>query len=247
MKFIDKIIKLCTLSTDRIDIKKEYFHKSIILNFYSCTSLFLLLVFGFLSFAQDNFINVLVEAALLVILIINLFIFFKRGNYLRASNVFTIIFGLFLFWLLYSGSITCQGIVFFALFPAFIILLLGKKRGNIASLIFFVLTSIAILFPSIFKFSFEFNLINQIVFAVLYVACFIFLNIYENLWEIRIAELNIEIQKAKHETQAKEEFISKISHQIRTPLNNLVVVTNIVNTFDLDEKQKDLIGCGDIT
>ncbi|PLX18103.1 MAG: hypothetical protein C0597_06535 [Marinilabiliales bacterium] len=241
MNFIDKIIKLCTLSTDNIDIKKEYFHKSIILNFYSFTSLFLLLVFGILHFVQGNFLDFFIESVLLIVLAINFFIFSKRGNYLRASNVITIIFGLFLIWLLYSGKITSQGIIFFAFFPAFIILLLGKKRGNIASLIFFVLTSIAILFPSIFKFSFQFHIINQIVFAILYVACFIFLNIYENLWEIRIAELNIEIQKAKHETQAKEEFISKISHQIRTPLNNLVVVTNIVNTFDLDEKQKDLI------
>lgn len=40
---------------------------------------------------------------------------------------------------------------------------------------------------------------------------------------------------------SKESFISKISHQIRTPLNNIVVVTNIVNNSNLDEKQRDLI------
>ncbi|MFC2104971.1 response regulator, partial [Bacteroidota bacterium] len=104
-----------------------------------------------------------------------------------------------------------------------------------------VLSGIAILLPGIFSFIFEFNLTHQILFVLLFIGCLIFLNIYENILENRVADLNVEIQKAKHETQVKEEFISKISHQIRTPLNNLVVVTNIVTNFDLDEKQRDLI------
>jgi CheY-like chemotaxis protein len=74
-----------------------------------------------------------------------------------------------------------------------------------------------------------------------YFVFLIFLNIQEKISKLRFETIQSKIKKAKQETLAKEEFISKISHQIRTPLNNLVVVTNIVNNFDLDEKQKDLI------
>ncbi len=241
MNFIDKTIKLCTISTDKIDSNSEYFHKATIFNFYSFISLLLLVIFSVISIILNNTILLYVLSTLFIVVTINLLVFRKKGNYPLTSNVFAILFSLFLIWMLYSGIINNQGIIFYTIYPAIIIYLLGKKHGNLMSLVFFVLSGITILLPSIFNFSIEFLLSNQVLFILLYAVCFIFINVYENITEIRMAELNIEIQKAKHETRAKEEFISKISHQIRTPLNNLVVVTNIVNTFDLDEKQKDLI------
>lgn len=241
MNFINKIIKLCTVSVDKIDSKNEYFHKATILNFYSFAALSLVFIFGVITFILGNLMLFGLLAGLFVLLSINLFIFKKKGNYLLSSSIFSVLFTLFLIWLLYSGQINNQGIVFYALYPAFIILLLGKKRGNPSALVFFILSGIAILLPLFFSFNLEFSFMNQILFVLLYLVCFVFLNIYENIQEIIRKDMQIEIQKAKHETQAKEEFISKISHQIRTPLNNLVVVTNIVNDSDLDEKQKDLI------
>ena len=241
MNFIDKIIKLCTISTDKIDSNSEYFHKATIFNFYSFISLLLLVIFSVISIILNNTILLYVLSTLFIVVTINLLVFRRKGNYPLASNIFAILFSLFLIWMLHSGIINNQGIMFYTIYPAIIIHLLGKKRGSLMSLVFFVLSGITILLPSIFNFSIEFLLSNQVLFVLLYAVFFIFINIYENITEIRMAELNVEIQKAKHETRAKEEFISKISHQIRTPLNNLVVVTNIVNTFDLDEKQKDLI------
>ncbi len=241
MNFIDKIIKLCTISTDKIDSNSEYFHKATIFNFYSLISLLLLVIFSVISIILNNTILLYVLSTLFIVVTINLLVFRKKGNYPLTSTIFAILFSLFLIWMLHSGIINNQGIMFYTIYPAIIIYLLGKKHGSLMSLVFFVLSGITILLPSIFNFSIEFLLSNQVLFVLLYAVCFIFINVYENITEIRMAELNVEIQKAKHETRAKEEFISKISHQIRTPLNNLVVVTNIVNTFDLDEKQKDLI------
>ncbi len=241
MNFIDKIIKLCTISTDKIDSSSEYFHKATIFNFYSFIALILLLVFGIINILGNSTILFIGLTISFVLTTINLLIFRSKGNYLFSSNVFSVLLILFSVWLLYAEIISNQGILIYSIYPLIAIFLLGKKRGNLSSLIFFVFTGIAILLPVVFGFSFQFSVINQVLFVLLYCGSFIFINIYENITEIRMAELNTEIQKAKHETRAKEEFISKISHQIRTPLNNLVVVTNIVNTFDLDDKQKDLI------
>jgi CheY-like chemotaxis protein len=241
MNFIDKIIKLCTVSTDKIDSKNIYYHKATIFNFYSYASLSLLLIFSVISFILGNIILFGVLAGLLVLTAINLILFQKNANYIFSSYVYSVLFSLFLIWLLYSGQVNNQGIVFYALYPAFIILVLGKNRGNLSSMVFFGLSGIAILAPVIFSFGLDFSLLNQILFVLLYAVIIVFLNIYEQIQQIRRDNTKIEIQKAKHETQAKEEFISKISHQIRTPLNNLVVVTNIVSDSNLDEKQKDLI------
>ncbi len=39
----------------------------------------------------------------------------------------------------------------------------------------------------------------------------------------------------------KEQFIANLSHQIRTPLNNIMVISNILENTDIDDKQKDMI------
>ncbi|MCK7536682.1 MAG: response regulator [Marinilabiliales bacterium] len=67
------------------------------------------------------------------------------------------------------------------------------------------------------------------------------MNIFEKLRNNKIAVFETELKQAETEIQSKEEFISKISHQIRTPLNNIVVVTNMLSSSPLDEKQKDFI------
>lgn len=241
MNFIDKIIKLCTINADIIDSKSEYFQKAIVFNFYSFISIILLLVFAVINIIQGDFILFSILAALFIATSINLFIFRNKTNYISASSAYLIFISLFLLWILYTGIITNQGLIFYAFFPAVAIQILGKKRGNFSSLVFFILSGIAILLPSILESLYMFSIANQILFVLLYFLCFTLINVYTNLMEIKVAEFNIEILKAKHETQAKEEFISKISHQIRTPLNNLVVVTNIVNDSNLDEKQRDLI------
>ncbi len=241
MNFIDKIISICSINTDKMDSASENYHKATVLNFYSIVSIILLAVFVLISMLHDNIVTGIVLAVGLIVITINFLNFRSKAKFNISSYIFSITFSTILIWFLYSGSINNQGILLYTLFPAFTILVLGKKRGNPLSLVFFVLVSIAIIFPTLFSFKHSVQLSSQILFVLLYVFFFIFLNIYENLLRIKASEFNVEIQKAKHETQAKEEFISKISHQIRTPLNNLVVVTNIVNTFDLDEKLKDMV------
>ncbi len=48
------------------------------------------------------------------------------------------------------------------------------------------------------------------------------------------------IIESKNEARQKDDFLSKLSHQIRTPLNNLTVVSNLVNKSKLDSEHRDL-------
>jgi len=98
-----------------------------------------------------------------------------------------------------------------------------------------------ILLPNIFKLPDNFTLTVKVIYVLLYLLLYALYKTIEIIAENKINELTSELKIAKQDTQAKEEFISKISHQIRTPLNNLVVVTNLVNNSNLDEKQRDLI------
>lgn len=241
MNFIDKIIHICSNNKDKIDPKNENYFRAIILNYFSIFSIVILLVASILSFIYSNIILFAFTLAAMLVICLNFLIFKLKAKFIGSAYVFTITYSVLLLWILYSGVLNNQGILLYALFPLFSILLLGKKSGNPISISFFILTGIAILIPVFFNFDLHFSLGNQILYVLIFVAFYILANFLENLLEIKVQELTEEISEAKGETLAKEEFISKISHQIRTPLNNMVVVSNLINSSDVDEKLKDLI------
>ena len=162
MNFIDKIIKLCTVSTDKIDTKKEYYHKATILNFYSIVSLLLLIIFSVIQIFQNNILYFSILLTLSFLILINTILLRKNGNFLFTSNVFTVLFSALLIWLLYSGKINDQGIIFYSFYPVLVLLLLGKKRGNIFSTGLFILVAIYILIPALLPLKIEFEIANQI-------------------------------------------------------------------------------------
>jgi CheY-like chemotaxis protein len=51
----------------------------------------------------------------------------------------------------------------------------------------------------------------------------------------------MEVLNEKNANKLNEEFIAKLSHQIRTPLNNIMVISNILSGSELDDKQRDMI------
>jgi len=53
-------------------------------------------------------------------------------------------------------------------------------------------------------------------------------------------QLEKSILDSRNDNRQKDDFISKLSHQIRTPLNNLTVVSNLINKAKLDPEQRDL-------
>ena len=241
MNFIDRIINICLNNTDILDTKNNDLQKATLLNYYSLISLIILFIFTAINFLEKNTSILIVTTSLFFVILINYLIFKKKGNLSFSTNVFSFLFSAVLIYSLYSGIIIYQGILFYTIFPVLIILLLGKRKGNIISFVFFIIISISIFLPNFIDLAFTITLSNQLLFILLYVAFFILINVYENITETKITELNIEIQKEKNKITAKEEFLSKISHQIRTPLNNIVVVSNLVNNSDIDDKLRDLI------
>ncbi len=241
MNFIDKIIHICSNNKDKIDSTNENYFRAIILNYYSIFSIIILIIASIISFFNQNILLSSFTVGSLAVLCINYIIFKSKANFIRSAYILVITYSILLLWIVYSGVLNNQGILLYALFPLFSVLLLGKKRGNPISIAFFILTGIAILIPVFFNFDLSFTLGNQILYVLIFVIFFILVNFLENLLEIKLLELKEKIIQAKEETLAKEEFISKISHQIRTPLNNMVVVSNLINSSDVDEKLKDLI------
>lgn len=241
MNLIDRIVNICSGNIDKIDTKNNNQHKTTVLNYFNLVSIILFTVFTFISLINKNSSIYIYTAFTGIILTANYLFFRNSGNVKLSSIIFTLTFSLFLLWAIFSGITGSQGIFIYSIFPVITFVFLGKRIGNMVSLVFFAATLILVFLPDFIALDYSYNLADKLLYVLLYLVFFLFININETIGETKIAELNVEIQKEKNKTTAKEEFISKISHQIRTPLNNIVVVTNLVNNVDIDNKLKDLI------
>jgi signal transduction histidine kinase len=64
--------------------------------------------------------------------------------------------------------------------------------------------------------------------------------IYEYLKRIHSERLKNEIEQNSQALKKKDDFLSQLSHQIRTPLNNITLINTMVNQTRFDPEQRDL-------
>lgn len=143
-----------------------------------------------------------------------------------------------LFWLGGGSHINTLPII---LFPLISYTLLSNKNGLIGNLVFFVLAIIALLFP--LK-TVEVSPItsSQIIFfsiAYLLVSISIAVIVFSNRNNKNLLTSNI--QNLTKTQKQHQDYITELSHQIRTPLSNIMVIANLLEDTITDEKHKDLI------
>jgi len=241
MNLLLRIINWCTPSNEKAFDNGNNILQLIIFNFLSAVTFITLLIVSVITVIQSHFNYFIVSLVAAIAIFTNQLIFRKKPQIIYATNILFLIFSIVMLWAIITGTINNQGILFYTLYPVIAISLLKKKHADRFVFVFLIITIAIILLPGIFKLQQSYTLTVQILYILFYIILYVLYKTTQILSDNRINELISEIQIAKQETQSKEEFISKISHQIRTPLNNLVVVTNLVNNSNLDDKQRDLI------
>ncbi len=141
------------------------------------------------------------------------------------------VFSLSALALLYTGKGMFGGI-HCVIYPLVVGMMFGAKRGNIISLAFMILYFVC---GILLKNELFFLAASFLAATVMMITTGTFLTINEDLVSAGENKLS-DIQK---EAEIKNEFISQLSHQIRTPLNNIVVIGNLLNETQLNQRQKD--------
>jgi CheY-like chemotaxis protein/signal transduction histidine kinase len=176
------------------------------------------------------------SAALILTLVIFHFTRQRKFSKLLLTLVTAVIF----LYLLHTGGTEGSGNLWLLLFPVFSIPLFGIRRGNVASFLFFVVVVLYLVFQSrlnvLHPYSFAWSLRMTSAYAVVHLL--VYLNEYLRFHNYHVMERTI--IESKNEARQKDDFLSKLSHQIRTPLNNLTVVSNLVNKSKLDSEHRDL-------
>ena len=215
-------------------------NKTIIVYTLNLISFITFLAYGAVLSAKGiSFLSGILLAAS-VLALCNIFLLSITRNYRLCGLLITGLIGsVFLFILLigrYHGFELCL----VGLFPLIILPVYGLRRGQIATLVYLGLIICVIIlhnlyFPAAaYSLGFAAGLIGVclIVFLLMYLYGY-----NENYNRQRLEKA---ILDSRNDNRQKDDFISKLSHQIRTPLNNLTVVSNLIDLSKLDPEQRDM-------
>jgi CheY-like chemotaxis protein len=235
----DKIFKLLTFG-QQAKTEPKKLSRIVLINAISLISLFFLLTYAILETVNKEFIIASVLYLVSFLDIINLIIL-SRTRKIGFSEYFIIIIssGLLLYLFL-IGDPWKVGYLWSLLIPALSLILLGLKRGTVFSAIYLAIVIILIT-PGFSFLKSEFSPGFILRFVTAYIATYLIVYSYEYLRLLNISRLNKAKEEAEFETKSRDEFISRLSHQLRTSLNNITLISDLVSEQLLEAKQRDLI------
>ncbi len=199
--------------------------------FFACSILSFLNQFYLLS-------GILLAATSLSVF--NFFFFRKTHNHRFCGNLFTVVTGIVLLFMLATGGNYQIGYLWIFLFPVVSITMHGTGRGAVISLFFLALAVIILMLSEFIPSLTEYRLDFSIKLAVGYLIMLLVVYIADYIRLYNFEKLEQTTRESRDESRRKDDFISKLSHQIRTPLNNLTLISNLLDREKLDNEQKDI-------
>ncbi|MCF8379333.1 MAG: response regulator [Bacteroidales bacterium] len=229
--------KLYTSSPDEND--SEFRNKLFLFNVIVYFSLTIFLLSGLYLLYENRFFD---SAVFLLVFILLSFtkILFPVKRYYNAATISTslILLVFFSFSFYFLPFVSKIGL-FILLFPLLTTLLLTPITSFLLSILL-----VAIVIPSFFMPNLVtpgIKLPDFIALVVVYGFIYSYLGIYRNSKLSESSKIKAELDSLNNNIREKNEFISNLSHTLRTSLNNILLVNNLVNSSKLDSKQKDLI------
>ena len=224
-----------------VNCEKNIVRRVVLANILTLLSVFFFIVYAFFSLLQGGVLHSIVLTTGTVLLLLNLLILHKSKTFKNFDYIFIVVTSFVYLFVLTTGGYNKTGYLWVFLFPVLSLVLLGSKKGSVFALVFMVFMAIAMLLhqylcaEGIYPFTLFAKILS--VYFLILTAVYVFSHAKDLLQK----DLEDSILEAKNETKSKDEFISKLSHQIRTPLNNIMVLGDLISETNLDENQKDLI------
>ncbi len=190
---------------------------------------------------NENYIIALAQLFMFFALTANIYLIknkFWKPIYILIN---TILIFLFLIILFITGDIQGMGRIWIICFPVIAVFFYGIMYGSIISAIVLIICTLLLFLPFDWNKSYALVALFKWKIIVSYIGVYIVCQVYVALTAKMASQVKIQIRNLNHQLKVKEEFISKLSHQIRTPLNNIMVTSNLLSSTNLDEQQMDLV------
>ena len=232
---LDSITKKLVTTTD-----SDIINKIIILYFYCLVAFVFFLIYGITAVVYKSYV---LSAFLLASSLISISCYFylkKAGRHLIGSYVLVYLTAINLLFLLVSGGISGKGFVWICLFPVSAIVILGSGKGVYYSAGFFIACLVILLLNEVLSPQLNYDLAFSIKLLGAYIAVLLVVYIFEFQRNYNNQKLIKTMFQTKDENSRKDYFLSQLSHQIRTPLNDITVISNMLNKAKLDPRQRDI-------
>jgi len=225
MSIINKISKFLNRNSLESNIDNETLHKKIFLNYIlviigSFSLIFSVIHFFFFEKTISYFLF-----SYFVIYTILFLIFRKKGRYSICSIVSLLLITSLYLLIIFVGAGDKTGIIWGLTYPITVSIAYDYKKGNIFSILFFVITLIVFIVPS--NLWAEYSIDLKIRYTGAYIGIFFiiqyFLRIQKQLKNNHEKKI-IETQRKLYE---KDKLLAKLSYQIRTPLHNIAGIMNL--------------------
>jgi CheY-like chemotaxis protein len=188
----------------------------------------------------DDFVSAIVLLSAPVLIVVGIIFISPKKNYATAALILIILFDLVSTYSFWFGGKVHFAWMFFMFFPFFAVKLVGEKNGVIHSIILALalLAGHIVPFPGI---SIDKDLAFNLNFFLIYFLVLVIMFVLEDTRTNEIRELMGKTSNSSVELQQKNEFITDLSHQLRTSLSNIILVNNLIYHSSLDSNQKELI------
>jgi len=196
---------------------------------------------GSISLYQKDYATALLNLGIVFILS-GTILFYIKAMKTQLYFFLVLLFGMSLLIINFLSWDTGAWFLFpvFSLTPVLFVFILGIKRGSLLSaLTFLALLIISNPFVPITEIS-GMLVAHFYEFLIFYISIFILCFTFEKKKNRMVYQLFKEKEKAENLMESRKEFTSNLSHQIRTPLNDLLVLSNILSELKLDREQKDI-------
>ena len=239
MKFLERLSERYFNEVPE-NVNSEDTNKPFVVHLVSVIMLFACVIFGIISALNQHMIQAITLFATSLGSLGAYYINKKHKNF-RLSRIIIILFSVVILLVAFiTGGQTGTGYLWSYVFPVGVILLFGNRKGGMFSLGYFLVLVVLILLQNNLTFDITYGLAFSLRFLGAYLILHLFVYLLESERDYNIKRQEKSIFESKSETRKKDNFISKLSYQIRTPLNNLTMVSNLIDRKKLDAEQLDL-------
>jgi CheY-like chemotaxis protein len=223
------------------DCDDEVANKMLFINLFSLVAFILFILEAVIGLFTGKIATsgVLLIAA---VLIFANYLYLQRYRRCKPSSHFLVsIISVMVVYIFGTGGLTGSGHLLILSYPIISVFLMGVRAGSLASLLMIGAGFVLFALPENPYFYPKLNLETFLPVVLIYIIIYITVMIYHGIQVHSMRKYENEMLQAKIDSKRKDDFISKLSHQIRTPLNNLMVVNELLENSTLDEDQKDLL------
>ena len=214
------------------------------INFIYVVSWFGIILFPFLfliDLIDNKYLMASIQFVTFLVFPFNI-LMIKNKKFREVLFHFNVLFlGIFILILFLTGGYEGKGHIWLVAFPIVAVFFYSIRRGTIASIIFIVISLAASFLPFEWNKSYLIPIFFKIKILFIYTGIYATCYAYITIMMKNITEIKSLVKQYGDDLKTKDDFISKLSHQIRTPLNNIMVTSNLISNSVLDENQKELI------